>query len=94
MGSPISKQIFAGVYLDHAADWPVYLQLSDIILVLIKKGKLRSGQKLPRTRDVAVLTVCNSQEVDYITNSVVTVILLVQTIIGKLYLTTSMRQGA
>jgi GntR family transcriptional regulator/MocR family aminotransferase len=55
MDSPISLQLFDVISLDHSSGRAVYLQLSDTILSLIKKGKLRSGQKLPGTRDVAAL---------------------------------------
>lgn len=55
MGSPIIKQYFAVVRLDPSGGRPVYLQLTDAILALIKNGKLRSGQKLPSTREVAAI---------------------------------------
>ncbi|BAV05998.1 GntR family transcriptional regulator / MocR family aminotransferase [Filimonas lacunae] len=55
MGSPITEQIIAAITLDSSHERAVYLQLADAILVLVREGKLRSGQKLPGTRDVAAL---------------------------------------
>ncbi|UPK68155.1 PLP-dependent aminotransferase family protein [Chitinophaga filiformis] len=53
MGSPILTRVFHDIHLEHAAERPVYLQLADAILSLIKKGTLRPGLKLPSSRDVA-----------------------------------------
>lgn len=53
MDSPILVQLFEGLQLDHSAGRAVYLQLADGILSLIRSGKLRPGQKLPGSRDVA-----------------------------------------
>ncbi|HMR83581.1 MAG TPA: PLP-dependent aminotransferase family protein [Niabella sp.] len=55
MNSPILLQLFNGLPIDSALGRPVYLQLADTILLLIKKGKLRPGQRLPASREVAVL---------------------------------------
>lgn len=55
MDSPILVPLFEEIQLDHAADRAVYLQLADGILSLIRGGKLRPGQKLPGSRDVASL---------------------------------------
>jgi GntR family transcriptional regulator / MocR family aminotransferase len=53
MGSPIFLRIFENLVLDHSAERAVYLQLADAMLLLIKKGKLAAGQKLPGSRDLA-----------------------------------------
>lgn len=55
MNSPILLQLFNGLPIDSALGRPVYLQLADTILLLIKKGKLRPGQRLPASREVAAL---------------------------------------
>jgi len=55
MDSPIFEQILAVAPLDHKSERPVYLQLADIILAAIKKGKLRPEQKLPGTRELSAL---------------------------------------
>ncbi|PWV48904.1 PLP-dependent aminotransferase family protein [Chitinophaga sp. S165] len=59
MDSPILVQLFEGLQLDHSADRAIYLQLADGILSLIRNGKLRPGQKLPGSRDVAGLLQLN-----------------------------------
>ena len=59
MGSPILAQLFGNIQLDHSADRAMYLQLADVMLSLIRNGKLRSGQKLPGSRDVAALLQIN-----------------------------------
>ncbi len=53
MNSPLLHSIFENITLDHSIVRPVYLQLADSLLDGIKTGKLRSGQKLPSTRDLA-----------------------------------------
>lgn len=55
MDSPILKQFFEHVSIDHSADRPVYLQLADAVLSFIKSGKLRGGQKLQSSRKLADL---------------------------------------
>lgn len=55
MDSPILWKLLEGVSIDRSAKRPVYLQLSDGLLALIKTGKLSAGQKLPGTRDVAAI---------------------------------------
>ncbi|MEZ2445753.1 PLP-dependent aminotransferase family protein [Chitinophaga sp. RCC_12] len=55
MGSPILAQFFDGLRFDPSSGRAVYLQFADALLLLIKNGKLRSGQKLPGSRDVAAL---------------------------------------
>ena len=55
MDSPILENIFREIQLDTSAERAIYLQLSDAILLLIKKGNLRSGQKLISSRDLAKL---------------------------------------
>lgn len=59
MDSPILIKLFAGIKIDSALGRAVYLQLSDQILMLIKQGKLRSGQKLPSSRQLALLLKIN-----------------------------------
>jgi GntR family transcriptional regulator/MocR family aminotransferase len=59
MDSPILENIFRDIQLDTSADRAIYLQLSDAILLLIKKGNLRSGQKLISSRDLAKLVGIN-----------------------------------
>ncbi|PIF45911.1 GntR family transcriptional regulator/MocR family aminotransferase [Chryseobacterium sp. 52] len=55
MDSPIFEQILNGFELNRSLEKPVYLQLAEIILSLIKTGKLQSGQKLPSSRELASL---------------------------------------
>lgn len=59
MSSPISLQLFTELSFAPSSGRALYLQLSDAILSLIKKGKLRSGQKLPGSRAVAELLQIN-----------------------------------
>lgn len=59
MNSPISLQLFNKISFAPSSHRAVYLQLSDVILSSIKKGKLRSGQKLPGSREVAALLQIN-----------------------------------
>ncbi|MCH5686944.1 GntR family transcriptional regulator [Niabella sp. W65] len=55
MDSPITKSLFSRIGLNTSLQRPVYLQLSDAILLLIKQGKIKSGQKLPPSRSMATL---------------------------------------
>lgn len=58
MDSPIFKQILNDFELNRSLEIPIYLQLADCILSLIKTGKLQSGQKLPSSRQLAdILTI-------------------------------------
>lgn len=59
MNSPIVNQLFADLSFDRSAERAVYLQLADTLLSLIRGGKLRSGQKLPGSRDLADLLKIN-----------------------------------
>lgn len=59
MDSPIFVQMLNGFELNRSSDRPVYLQLAEIILSLIKTGKLQSGQKLPSSRQLAELKQIN-----------------------------------
>jgi GntR family transcriptional regulator/MocR family aminotransferase len=59
MDSPILNQIISGLSLDRGAERSVYLQLADALLLMIKGGKLRSGQKLPGSRDLATILQIN-----------------------------------
>lgn len=59
MNSPIFLQLFRAISFDPSSGRAIYLQLSDAILSLIKKGELRSGQKLPGSREVAALLKIN-----------------------------------
>lgn len=59
MDSPITRQIISNLSFDRSAERSVYLQLADAILSLIRSGKLRSGQKLPGSRDLAALLKIN-----------------------------------
>lgn len=52
MDSPIFEQILNNFELNRSLEKPVYLQLAEIILSLIKTGKLQSGQKLPSSRNL------------------------------------------
>lgn len=54
MDSPILQQLLTGINLQGGNERPIYLQLADAVLILIKNGKLRSGQKLPGSRDLAL----------------------------------------
>lgn len=55
MGSPILIKLFGRIRINPALGRPIYLQLSDQLLTLIKQGNLRSGQKLPSSRETASL---------------------------------------
>jgi len=55
MDSPILSPAFSNLHLDHHAGKAVYLQLAEAILSFIRNGQLRSGQKLPGSRDVAAM---------------------------------------
>lgn len=55
MNSPIIKNLFSCIKLSPEDGRAIYLQLADEILVLIKNGQLKTGQKLPATREVANL---------------------------------------
>ncbi|MCT2563907.1 aminotransferase-like domain-containing protein [Chryseobacterium herbae] len=58
MDSPIFKQILNDFELNRSLENPVYLQLADRILSLIKTGKIQTGQKLPSSRQLAdILTI-------------------------------------
>jgi len=59
MDSPIIKGIFSRIELKKKDERAIYLQLSDEILLLIKRGKLTTGQRLPSTRDMASLLKIN-----------------------------------
>lgn len=59
MDSPIVSRLFENIKIEHSFDRAIYLQLADAILSFIKSGKLRSGQKLPSSRDVAGLLKMN-----------------------------------
>jgi GntR family transcriptional regulator/MocR family aminotransferase len=54
MSSPILTQAFSGFKLNSGNGRAVYLQLAENILSLIRNGRLRSGQQLPPTRELAV----------------------------------------
>ncbi|MCG2614657.1 PLP-dependent aminotransferase family protein [Terrimonas sp. NA20] len=53
MSSPILALILSGLKRSSGNDRAVYLQLADNILVLIRNGRLSSGQRLPPTRELA-----------------------------------------
>ncbi|MFB6454293.1 PLP-dependent aminotransferase family protein [Chitinophaga sp. Hz27] len=53
----MSSRIFHAIQLDHQGERAVYLQLADAILLFIKSGRLRTGEKLPSSRELA--TICN-----------------------------------
>ncbi|MEF9478695.1 GntR family transcriptional regulator [Chryseobacterium sp. 1B4] len=55
MDSPIIKSLLNHITIDPASNRAVYLQLSDGILILIRQGKLKTGQKLPSSREIAKL---------------------------------------
>ena len=59
MNSPIIESIFSRFKVDTNAVKPIYLQLSDAILISIKQGKLKSGQKLPSSRAIAAFLQIN-----------------------------------
>ncbi|WP_316748630.1 PLP-dependent aminotransferase family protein [Pedobacter gandavensis] len=59
MNSPIINPIFANLSLDRSAERPVYLQLADALLSMIRNGQVRSGQKLPGSRELAHLLKIN-----------------------------------
>ncbi|WP_435138517.1 PLP-dependent aminotransferase family protein [Formosa sp. A9] len=49
----MSQTLFTAITLTHSTERPVYLQLADEMLDLIRSGKLKSGQKLPSSRKIA-----------------------------------------
>ncbi|NIG55196.1 PLP-dependent aminotransferase family protein [Chitinophaga sp. Cy-1792] len=51
----MSARIFSAIQLDHHAERAVYLQLADAILEFIRSGHLRTGEKLPSSRELASL---------------------------------------
>lgn len=53
MNSPIIETLFSQILINNHNDRPVYLQISDEILMLIKNGKLGSNQKLPSSREIS-----------------------------------------
>lgn len=55
MDSPILHQVITSLSFDVTSKRPVYLQVADALLHCIQNGQLRSGQKLPSTREVAKL---------------------------------------
>lgn len=55
MNSPILQNMFSHIKIISNAARPIYLQLSDEILTLIRQGTLRTGQKLPSSRAIANL---------------------------------------
>lgn len=59
MDSPILNGLFSRIKVNTGAERPVYLQLSDRILALIRQGKLKPGQRLPSSRTVAALLSLN-----------------------------------
>lgn len=59
MNSPIINQLFESLTYDRSIGRAVYLQLADALLSLIKSGKLRSGQKLPGSRELSALLKIN-----------------------------------
>lgn len=59
MNSPIFLKIIENIPINHTLKRPIYLQLADGLLELIKCGKLSAGQKLPGSRDLAILLKIN-----------------------------------
>lgn len=55
MDSPILHSLFNGIQIDHSSERAVFLQLADGILELIRSGRLKAQDKLPGSRDVAVI---------------------------------------
>ena len=55
MNSPILEDIFKHIKIDTTIERAIYLQLADAILILIKEGRLRTGQKLLSSRTTANL---------------------------------------
>ncbi|MNJ88793.1 HTH-type transcriptional regulator NorG [compost metagenome] len=53
MDSPILHKLFEDIQIDHDAESPVFLQLADGIVGLIRTGRLKAKDKLPGSRDVA-----------------------------------------
>lgn len=44
---------FTGLEIDHSSDTAVYQQIADAIRAAVRDGRLRSGDRLPATRDLA-----------------------------------------
>lgn len=59
MNSPIFEILFSDNHPNGNLEKPLYLQLAEIILFSIKEGKLKTGQKLPSSRDFAVFLSIN-----------------------------------
>ncbi len=59
MSSPIITSLFSRIRLKPGAERPLYLQLSDAILALIRTGQLKSGQQLPSSRALSGLLSIN-----------------------------------
>lgn len=55
MSSPIVMSIFESFQINTSINRPIYLQLSDFILINIKSGKLKAIQKLPSSRELAII---------------------------------------
>lgn len=59
MDRPILNNLISCIELNSKGDKAIYLQLSEKILMLIKQGHLKTGQKLPSTREIAKLLKIN-----------------------------------
>ncbi|WP_222164663.1 aminotransferase-like domain-containing protein [Edaphocola aurantiacus] len=55
MDSPILESLFSNILLNDTDNRPVYLQVADAILLLIREGKLKPGLQLPSSRAAAQL---------------------------------------
>lgn len=55
MRSPLLNRLLSGIVPDTLSDQPQYLQLAEGLIDLIRQGKLRSGLKLPGTRELATV---------------------------------------
>jgi GntR family transcriptional regulator/MocR family aminotransferase len=53
ISSPMMLTIVTAISVDKSISQPVYLQISNQLMLLIREGNLKSGQRLPSTRQMA-----------------------------------------
>lgn len=59
MSSPFVQQLFRKIKIKRAVKKPVYLQLSDAVMLMIKEGRLNRGDEIPGSREIAQLLKIN-----------------------------------
>ncbi|WP_276482478.1 PLP-dependent aminotransferase family protein [Paraflavitalea pollutisoli] len=55
MHSPLLNQLLSAITVDPQSGSPLYLQAAEGLIRLIRQGKLKSGQKLPGSRELALV---------------------------------------